>query len=299
MAITISGAGQFAFGGPLFTRIESRGRRPSTTKKESKLAARMAASNTFEGVAREWHDKWKPGRTPGYADQVLRRLEADVFPVLGRRPIAEIEPPDVLDALQKIEGRGVGETARRIKQVVGQVFRYAIGSRRAKRDPMPDLQGQLTALPAARHHKAMPREDLPGFLRNIDTYEGEPRTRLALRLVTLTFVRTTELRAARWDEFEDASGHPYDWNSDIPPAQWRIPAARMKRRLEHIVPLSRQAVAALRELRPLAGNSDTYSPLLARAESCLKYAALRIVPDGLPRPGYDARLPRSRVNDAQ
>jgi integrase len=101
---------------------------------------------------------------------------------------------------------------------------------------------------------------LPGFLRNIDTYKGEPRTRLALRLVTLTFVRTTELRAARWDEFEDASGHPYDWNSDIPPAQWRIPAARMKRRLEYIVPLSRQAVAALRELRPLAGNSDHLFP---------------------------------------
>ena len=233
---------------------------PSTAKKERKRAARKAASNTFEGVAREWHAKWAPGRTPGYADQVLRRLEADVFPLLGRRPIAEIEPPDVLEVLQKIEGRGVGETARRIKQVVGQVFRRAIITGRAKRNPTTDLQGALDDLPAARHHKAMPLGDLPGFLRNIDAYEGEPRTRLALRLITLTFVRTTELRAARWDEFEDAAGYPYNWDSDAPPAQWRIPAARMKRRRDHIVPLSRQAVAALRELRPLAGNSPFLFP---------------------------------------
>ena len=233
---------------------------PSTAKKEQARAARMAAGNTFEALAREWHAKWKPGKALGYADQVLRRLEADVFPVLGRRPIAEIEPPDVLDALQKIEGRGVGETARRIKQVVGQVFRHAIITGRAKRNPTTDLQGALNDLPAPRHHNAMPREDLPGFLRNIDSYDGEPRTRLALRLVTLTFVRTTELRAAKWDEFEDSAGHPYSWDSDAPPAQWRIPAARMKRRRDHIVPLSRQAVAALRELRPLAGNSDHLFP---------------------------------------
>lgn len=102
---------------------------PSVAKKERKRAAKVAASNSFEAVAGEWHDNWKSGRTPGYAEQVLRRLEADVFPVLGRRPITDIEPPQVLDVLCKVEARGTHETARRLKQVVGQVF--ALRSSRA------------------------------------------------------------------------------------------------------------------------------------------------------------------------
>src|SRR5580692_813559 len=185
-------------------------------------------------------------RTPYYAGQILRRLEADVFPAIGRRPIAELEPPELLDMLRKVEKRGVNETARRLKQLVGQVFRFAIVTGRAKRDPSADLKDALRATGEPQRHRAMPLTELPAFLQKLDAYSGEQQTKLALKLVTLTFLRTTELRAGKWSELEDL-----DENSAV----WRIPAERMKTRLEHLVPLSRQAVAVLRELRALSGGS--------------------------------------------
>jgi integrase len=178
----------------------------------------------------------------------MRRLEADIFPEMGRRPIAEIDAPEILDALRKVEARGTLETARRLRQVISAVFRFAIVERRAKRDPSADLKGALVPPAPAQHHKAMPRNELPNFFRAVESYDGDARTRLALKLIVQTFVRTKELRGARWGEFENLDGAE---------PQWRIPAERMKKRREHIVPLSRQAVATLKELRALPGSDAT------------------------------------------
>ena len=180
--------------------------------------------------------------------QLLRRLEADIFPSLGKRPIADIDAPELLSVFRKIEERGVLEQARRLRQTVGQVFRYAMITGRAKHDPSTALKGALKPRGRQRHHTAMPREELPSFLRALRTYDGDPRTALALRLILLTMVRTTELRAARWAEFEDLDGSE---------PLWRIPAERMKMRFEHLVPLSTQAVGTLEELRSLPGAANS------------------------------------------
>jgi integrase len=224
---------------------------PSAVKRECKRAAKIATGNTFEAVAREWHENWKDARMPYYAGQILRRLEADIFPVIGRRPIAELESPELLDTLRKVEKRGVNETARRLKQLIGQIFRFAIVTGRAKRDPSADLRDALRATGEPQRHRAMPLTELPTFLQKLETYSGEQQTKLALKLVTLTFLRTTELRAGKWVELEDVDGKS---------AQWRVPAERMKMRLEHLVPLSRQAIAVLRELRAISGNSSHIFP---------------------------------------
>ena len=181
---------------------------PSMVKRERKRAAKVAAGNSFEAVAREWHENWKGGRTPYYAGQILRRLEADAFPAIGRRPIADIELPELLDMLRKVERRGVHETARRLKQLVGQIFRFAIVTGRAKRDPSADLKDALRAMGEPKRHKAMPLLELPTFLQKLDTYSGERQTKLALKLVTLTFLRTTELRGGTWSELENLDEDP-------------------------------------------------------------------------------------------
>jgi integrase len=224
---------------------------PSVVKRERKRAAKIATGNTFEAVAREWHENWKDARSPYYAAQILRRLEANAFPAIGRRPIAALEPPELVDMLRKVEKRGVNETARRLKQLVGQIFRFAIVTGRAKREPSVDLRDALRATGEPQRHRAMPLSELPTFLQKLESYSGDQRTKLALKLVTLTFLRTTELRGGKWSELEDI-----DENS----ALWRIPAERMKMHLEHLVPLSRQAVAVLRELRALSGNSPNIFP---------------------------------------
>jgi integrase len=249
---------------------------PSAVKRERMRAAKVATGNTFEAVAREWHDNWKDARTPYYASQILRRLEADVFPTIGRRPIAELEPPELLDMLRKVEKRGVNETARRLKQLVGQIFRFAIVTGRAKRDPSADLKDALRATGEPQRHRAMPLAELPTFLQKLETYSGEQQTKLALKLVTLTFLRTTELRAGKWNELENLDGNS---------AQWRVPAERMKMRLEHLVPLSRQAVAVLRELRTHSGSSPNIFPSPGK-ERCMSSNTMLYA---LYRMGYHGR----------
>jgi integrase len=223
---------------------------PSAAKRARMRVARVSAQNTFEAVACEWHETWKAGCSAYYAWQVMRRLENDVFPELGPRPISEIEPHDVLDMLRKVEARGAHETAHRLKQLVGQIFRFGIITSRCKRDPSADLKGALRSAESTRH-RAMPLGEFPDFLRALKAYDGEPRTALALELVTLTFLRTTELRAGRWAEIERLDGEK---------ALWRVPGERMKMRREHLVPLSRQAVSVLQSLRALAGNSPFIFP---------------------------------------
>jgi hypothetical protein len=195
----------------------SNGTDPSVAKKVMKRATKHASENTFETIAREWVHNQRIRLAPRYCTQILARLEADVFPQIGSRPIADVDAPDLLDALRKIEKRGALETARRLRQSCGQVFRYAIATGRAKYDPSADLRGALGSPGRKRGHKAMSRDELPRFLSRLDAYDGDPRTRIALRLIILAFVRTRELRAARWSEFENLEG-----NEPL----WRIPAER-------------------------------------------------------------------------
>ena len=180
----------------------AQGNDPSVVKSKSKRAIEQARETTFEGIAREWLHNQRQRLAPKYSAQILARLEADIFPQIGSRPIADIDAPELLDTLRKIEKRGVLETARRLRQTCGQVFRYAIVTRRAKQDPSAALKGALSSPGRKRGHKAMARDELPNLLEALDVYDGDRRTSIALRLTILTFVRTSELRGARWSEFE-------------------------------------------------------------------------------------------------
>jgi integrase len=221
---------------------------PGAQRKAAKAALVQRTEGSFEAVAREWFEKFSAGWAPTHAATIIRRLERDVFPWLGTRPAGEIAAPDLLTALRRVEARGALETAHRIHQVCGQVFRYAVATGRAQRDPSADLRG---ALPPVRekHHAALTEPKQVGaLLRAINEYQGTFVTRCALRLAPLVFVRPGELRKAEWSEF------------DLDGATWRIPAARMKMGAEHVVPLSRQAVEILREVKPLTGASRYVFP---------------------------------------
>jgi integrase len=251
---------------------------PSVAKKATKRAAKLASDNTFEAVAREWLENQRRRLAPRYLALLLARLEADVFPQIGSRPVTVIDAPELLEMLRKVEKRGVIETALRLRQLCGQVFRYAIVTGRAKHDPSADLRGALKSPGRPRGHNAMPLDEVPNFLQALGTYDGDPRTRLALRLMVLTFARTTELRAARWLEFENLDG-----NDPL----WRIPAERMKMKREHIVPLMPQALAVLHELRGLPGSES--SPFLFPSASREGFMSNNTMLYALYRLGYHSR----------
>ncbi len=222
---------------------------PSAERRAEKLRLKSAAENSFEAVAREWFKKQVHTWVPGHADDVRRRLEKNAFPALGRRPIEQIDAPELLAAIRKIEERGAYDLAHRVLQVCGQVFRYGIATGKCKRDLARDLKGALT--PHKKTHQAAVRpEELPALLQAIGRYDetGDRQTRLALQLLVLTFVRTNELIGAEWPEF------------DLEAGIWTVPAARMKMKAEHIVPLSKQAVAILFELREIGGGSRFVFP---------------------------------------
>jgi len=225
---------------------------PSAQRKAEKNEAANRANNSFESIAREWYGKRTKVWTERHADDVRRRLEANLFPEIGSRPVGDIEPPELLAAVRKVEARGSHDLAHRMLGIAGQVFRYAVASGRCRRDPSHDLRGALTPH-KPRHQAAIRLEELPELLRAIDRYPeiGELQTALGLRLLCLTFVRTIELIGATWSEFSGLDG-------DAP--VWEIPATRMKTKQEHIVPLSRQASAILRELRRIAGDSRFVMP---------------------------------------
>jgi integrase len=251
---------------------------PGAVKEATRRAAKLAAENTFEAVAREWLARQRNRLAPRYSALVLARLEADIFPQIGSRNVADIGAIELLDALRKVERRGAIETARRLRQTCGQIFRYAIATGRAKEDPSPALRGALGSPGRPRGHKAMALNEVPNFLSALEAYDGDPRTRLALRLMVLTFARTSELRAARWSEFE---------NLDTSEPLWRIPAERTKMKREHIVPLAPQAVAAVSKLRVLPGSQA--SPFLFPSPSREGYMSNNTMLYALYRMGYHGR----------
>ncbi|MEW8293626.1 MAG: integrase arm-type DNA-binding domain-containing protein [Candidatus Thiodiazotropha sp.] len=219
---------------------------PSEARKAEKAA--RSSENSFEAIAREWWSKHKPNWSESHSSRIMLRLENDVFPWIGSKPIQDITPPELLTVLRRVENRGALETAHRIHQSCGQIFRYAIATLRAERDTAADLKG---ALPPTnqKHHASITDPKLIGeLLRAIDGYQGQFITRCALRLAPLTFVRPGELRHAEWSEI------------DLDKAEWRIPAEKMKMKTVHIVPLSTQAVAILNEIKPLTGHSKYVFP---------------------------------------
>ncbi|WP_027175902.1 tyrosine-type recombinase/integrase [Desulfovibrio aminophilus] len=221
-------------------KVLAQGVDPAAARKAEQAEAR-AQEETFGDIAREWFDKFKHTWTPDGAEDIWQRLEKNVLPFLRERPIREITPPELLAVIRRMESRGVLETARRQLQKCGQVFRYAVATGRAERDPSLDLRGALPPTVQKHHASVTDPQAVAALLRAVEGYQGTLVTQCALKLAPLVFVRPGELRRAEWSEIDLAAG------------EWRIPAAKMKMKEQHIVPLSRQAVTILRELHPLTG----------------------------------------------
>jgi integrase len=227
---------------------------PSTAKKEDKATKLAASANTFELVAREWLAKTKADRADSTQGKVTTWLEKDVFPYIGKMPISTIGPRDVLAGLRHMEGRGALDSVQRVKQICGQVFRYAVASGSAERDVTQDLKGAL-AKHAPENFAAITEPKQAGeLMRSIYAYTGHPYTVAALKLSPLVFVRPGELRTAEWAEI------------DLDGAEWRIPGSKMKMKVDHIVPLSTQAVEILRSIQPLTGHGKYVFPGLRTGE---------------------------------
>ena len=229
-------------------RLLGEGIDPGAHRKAQKAVKVRLSANSFEAIAREWFAKYEPTWAASHSSKIMRRLEADVFPWLGNRPIEEIDAAELLSALQRVEDRGSVETAHRIKQNCGQIFRYAIATRRARYNPASDLAGALSPVVSTSYPTVTDPKLIAEMLRVIDGYQGSLITKCAIRLAPLVFVRPGELRAAEWAEI------------DLDAAQWVIPGSRMKMKEKHIVPLSTQAVAILRELQPLTGSGRYVFP---------------------------------------
>ena len=211
-------------------------------------AEKYASVDSFEAVAREWYGSHECRWADSYSDHIIRRFERDIFPWIGNKPIKKISPAEILTCLKRIEARGTRETAHRVYQNICWVFRHAAATGRLLHDPSVSLKGTL--LPTNEKHLASitdPKQ-LGELLRAIDAYAGSHTVRTALRLAPLVFVRPTELRAAEWSEI----------NLSI--QEWLIPAHRMKMRVPHIVSLSTQAVALLRDIQPATGNGKYVFP---------------------------------------
>jgi integrase len=229
---------------------------PGEMKKEMKKVSTTNAANSFEVVAREWHTKQKTRKNPNkksnwterHAEQVIARLEKNVFAIIGKYPIGSIKPADVLNVLQRIEARQTYELAHRIMQICGQVCRYAVATGRAERNVVLDLKGALTPHKPEHHATITVPQEIGGLLRAIDEYKGDFITACALKMAPLTFVRPGELRGAEWAEF------------DLEQAEWRIPAERMKMDDPHIVPLARQTLAILHALKKVTGGGKYLFP---------------------------------------
>lgn len=219
---------------------------PSAHRKAQKSVRADRAANSFEIVAREWFEKYSPSWAANHGPRIIRRLERDIFPYMGARPIAEIKAQDLLAVIRRIESRGVLETAHRALATCGQIFRYSVATGRAERDPSPDLRGALTPVKGEHFAAVTDPKKVGELLRALDAYEGSLVVQCALKLAPLVFVRPGELRAAQWADI------------DLDAAEWRYTVS--KTGTEHIVPLAKQAVAILQEIRGLTGNGQYVFP---------------------------------------
>lgn len=263
---------------------------PGQARKADNAAKKVAAANSFEAVARAWWANWSPTRSARHADQVLRRLEADVLSEIGTIPVASITAPQILAVSIKIERRGAVDIAKRAYQTCGQVLRYAVAHGLAERNAAADVKPSDALKPTRKENYArVDVKDVPELLRKIDGYDGSVYTRLALRLMALTFVRTSELIGARWKEF------------DLDAAEWRIPPERMKMKTEDAAHRAAVTPGAGRADRPRQAACGPRPPISRRARSRQadeqQHDPVRALPHGLPQPNDRPRLPRHRVDD--
>lgn len=271
--------------------VLSEGRDPAAERKARKARALLSAATTFEGVAREWLATQKKKLAAVTYAKAESTLTANVFPWIGATPIAEIEAPDLLAVLKRVEARGANETAHRLKARVGQVFRYAIAHGTATRDPSADLRGALVPVVSRSHAAITDPDKVADLLRALDSYQGQLVTRSALRLAPLLFVRPGELRRAEWAQI------------DLDAGEWRIPAHKMKMREAHVVPLPTQAVAILRELQPLTGRGRYVFPGLRTSgepmsENTVNAALRRLGYDKTTMTGHGFRaMASTRLNE--
>jgi integrase len=210
--------------------------------------AGLPPEGSFEAVAREWYEKNAPNWAATHSEKIIRRLERDVFPWIGQKAVESIRPADLLELLRRVESRGAIETTHRVQQNCGQVFRYAVATSRAESDPSRDLRGALTPWKPQHYATLTDPREVGRLLRDIESHEGSFATKCAMKLAPMLFVRPGELRRAEWSEI------------DLDKAEWRIPAAKMKGRVMHIVPLAKQAVRILAELKPLTDRGPWLFP---------------------------------------
>ncbi|MGF6409379.1 tyrosine-type recombinase/integrase [Paraburkholderia sp. MM5482-R1] len=252
-------------------KLVAQGIDPGEHRKATKAATLERSANSFEVVAREWFARQSSGWAPSHADKVIQRLEKDILPWLGKRPIGEIAAPELLGVIRRIEERGATDTAHRALQNCGQVFRYAVATGRAERDPSGDLRGALPPLKHENFASITEPTKVAELLRAIDAFRGTFVVKSALQLAPLLFVRPGELRKAEWSGF------------DLDNAEWRYLVTKTK--TNHLVPLSAQAVTILRDLHALTGNRSYVfpgrDPRKPMSEAAIN-AALR-------RMGYDTK----------
>ena len=249
---------------------------PGQLRREAKAASAFDQANTFEAVARLWWDHWRDGKSPRHADYAIKRLEADAFPLLGSRPIASLTAKDLTRMAKAVQERGAIDLAHRVLQMAGQVMRYAVAHDLIERNPATDVKPSDTLKSRRKENYArLGEKELPELLRKIEAYQGGPYTRLAMQLMALTFVRTSELIAARWAEF------------DLQAAEWRIPPERMKMKTPHIVPLSPQAVEVLKVLHTLSGGRELLFP---GERDHAKPMSNNTILKALERMGYKGRM---------
>ncbi|MDP3280794.1 MAG: tyrosine-type recombinase/integrase [Nitrosomonas sp.] len=259
-----------------FKELLVQGIDPSLHRQEQKQLEAIAAENSFESVARLWWSHWKHDKTERHASYTIRRMEADIFPAIGHKPVNEITAPQLIAMVRKVESRGALDIAKRVLTMCGQVMRYAVAHGLAERNPAADIKPADVLKPAKKaNHARLSEKELPELLRKIDAYDGQPLTRFALQLMVLTFVRTGELIGTRWDEI------------DMTKKEWRIPAERMKMKTPHIVPLSNQAITVLEQLKDLEADEILLFPSERRdgktmSNNTILYALYRL--------GYHSRM---------
>jgi integrase len=257
-------------------KLLAEGTDPMAQRRAEKTAKKAASENSFQSVAAKWMEHWHHEKSPRHAAYVKRRMEADILPGLGARPIAEIEVPEIVAMVMAIENRGAGVIARRALQTTAQIFRYGIAHGYAKRNPASEFRaGDILKPIRETNYARIEAKELPDLLRRTEIYQGTHVTRLAMKLMALTFLRTSELIGAPWTEF------------DFEAARWDVPAERMKSGRRHIVPLARQTLEILGVLHDLTGHSKWLFP---GDRNPKKFMSNNTILKGLDRMGYKGAM---------
>lgn len=255
-------------------KLVAEGKNPSEVRKEQKIALQTESESAFEKIATEWHQMKSAKWSTGYASDIMEAFQNDIFPYVGTRPVGEIKPLELLNVLRKIEKRGALEKMRKVRQRCSEVFRYAIATGRAEFNPAADLSSALD-VHQSNHFPFLKADEIPDFLRALNGYTGSRLVLIATKLLMITGVRTIELRAALWAEF------------DLDNAIWEIPAERMKMRRSHLVPLSVQALDLLNELKIMTGNYRYVFPGRNDPNKPMSEASINQV---IKRIGYGGKL---------